>query len=404
MIFTVIKVVIASIESDSLRIQNPRLMHNADLEMIKPSYKPIEYINHGNKSVVFKVVDGDQKSYALKTTVIKNNLIYNIEQELLRELDHPNIIKMYAYTKEIVAFNKLPNFLKIECLNDDLIYQLESEEFNSELERKLLVNKINEDNREFSDSFINNIARNLIIYKRGEMLFKIRNDFETYDYFEFNTNSDQKTIKNDKKKPGIKLNETLKFPMAEDKCPTENTDAILSLTILEYLPYRANKDFLPICVQSLFKQVLSGLKYLNENKIVHGNIKPDNILFDQFGTIKIGGFSSAYIEGGDCKLTANNSLFDAPEIVNGCNEITTKVDVWSAAITLIKIINLPEEILEKLILNSYQNIENFSLDESFDQSAKETLSLFNLLGKMLRKDPKERWSAEQCLNHKFIQN
>lgn len=36
--------------------------------------------------------------------------------------------------------------------------------------------------------------------------------------------------------------------------------------------------------------ILSGLEYLHGNKITHGNLKPENILFDSKGNIKIADF------------------------------------------------------------------------------------------------------------------
>ena len=50
---------------------------------------------------------------------------------------------------------------------------------------------------------------------------------------------------------------------------------------------------------SWIDQINSGLKYLKENKIVHRDIKLDNILMDDKCNVKLGdfGFSKKLVEG-----------------------------------------------------------------------------------------------------------
>ena len=60
---------------------------------------------------------------------------------------------------------------------------------------------------------------------------------------------------------------------------------------LDQLMQRNNGMGLPIKqVQSLFRDLLNGLKYLKEKRIIHGDIKPENLLLTSDGRLVISDF------------------------------------------------------------------------------------------------------------------
>ena len=71
---------------------------------------------------------------------------------------------------------------------------------------------------------------------------------------------------------------------------------------------------------SLFLQVLDGLKYLHDKKIVHGDIKPQNLLVGEGGIVKIADFGiSQTLFASKQKLTdvAGTPAFMSPEMCSG---------------------------------------------------------------------------------------
>jgi len=82
---------------------------------------------------------------------------------------------------------------------------------------------------------------------------------------------------------------------------------------------------------SWFHQILSGLSYLHDSGIIHSDIKPKNILYDNDETLVITDFSLSIIKTKTCnkfKHKAGTLSYCAPEMLLGelWNE---KVDVWS---------------------------------------------------------------------------
>ncbi|RLN39408.1 hypothetical protein C2845_PM01G08670 [Panicum miliaceum] len=85
----------------------------------------------------------------------------------------------------------------------------------------------------------------------------------------------------------------------------------------------------------IFRQILKGIAFMHQRGILHKDIKPENILVEQDLTIKIADFGTAKVPVGANRSGFAGGVYGtrpyaAPELVNTCNCIDDKVDIFSA--------------------------------------------------------------------------
>lgn len=86
-------------------------------------------------------------------------------------------------------------------------------------------------------------------------------------------------------------------------------------------------------IESIFHEILRGLKYCHDRKVIHRDIKPDNILLNTT-SVKICDFSLS-CEKMDCMTNNVVTLwYKSPELLFGCRHYDESIDIWSAACVL----------------------------------------------------------------------
>ncbi|OAO14467.1 protein kinase, partial [Blastocystis sp. ATCC 50177/Nand II] len=92
--------------------------------------------------------------------------------------------------------------------------------------------------------------------------------------------------------------------------------------------------FTEAVLQEIAAASLLGLEYLHNRKILHGNIKPNNLLVSERGIVKLGDYGlTEHVEHTSKRMkSADSLLYTAPEEFVGKGEM--KSDVWSLGVTL----------------------------------------------------------------------
>lgn len=179
---------------------------------------------------------------------------------------------------------------------------------------------------------------------------------------------------------------------------------------MEYIPetleliYRNYGGVTPDNARQYTKQLLSAIKYLHDNKVIHKDIKCSNVLISSEGVIKLSDFGSskkfdqtnstvAYNVNG--AMTFRGSvLWMAPEVMKD-NKYGRKSDIWSFGCTVLEMLTAKTPWADKNYDNEMNAILDIGLGDEIPkipQNLPESLKDF--LGQCLVRDPEKRASAE----------
>ena len=191
---------------------------------------------------------------------------------------------------------------------------------------------------------------------------------------------------------------------------------------LENYQEENNKAFPEEIVQYLMKQIMNAIRYLHKNRILHRDLKLDNILINydnendrlknniMKGKIKIIDFGFArYLKNEELAFSTLGSPINMdPGILQKLNKVSNyrdygydeKADIWSLGTICYELLigksTFDSETMKELLVKV--NKGNYFLPKYL---SKEAVSFINC---MLQYDPKKRLSADKLYNHKFLRN
>ncbi|XP_059172768.1 cyclin-dependent kinase 11B-like isoform X2 [Physella acuta] len=201
---------------------------------------------------------------------------------------------------------------------------------------------------------------------------------------------------------------------------------------LKSLMENMKNPFLVGEVKTLLKQLLRAVRHLHDNWILHRDLKTSNLLLSHKGILKVGDFGLAREYGSPLKPYTPIVVtlwYRAPELLLGCKEYTTHIDMWSvgcifAEFLLMKalwpgkseidqinkifkdlgtptekiwpgVTELPGMKKVQFNENPYNAVRNRFGSYLTDHG-------FNLLNRFFAYDPEKRITAEEALEHEYF--
>ncbi|CAN8255030.1 unnamed protein product [Cochlearia groenlandica] len=149
------------------------------------------------------------------------------------------------------------------------------------------------------------------------------------------------------------------------------------------------------------RDVVAGLMYLHAHNVIHGDIKPDNLLVNSTGTVKIGDFSvsQAFKDDDDqLRRSPGTPVFTAPECCLGITYSGRAADTWAVGVTLYCMISGQYPFLGDTLQDTYDKIVHSPLiiPDGLNPHLKE------LIKGLLCKDPNQRMTLKDVAEHLWV--
>lgn len=89
----------------------------------------------------------------------------------------------------------------------------------------------------------------------------------------------------------------------------------------------------PTTIKSFMYQLLRGIDFCHQNRVLHRDLKPQNLLINSKGLLKLGDFGLARAFGIPVNTFSNEVVtlwYRAPDVLLGSRTYNTSIDIWSA--------------------------------------------------------------------------
>lgn len=193
-------------------------------------------------------------------------------------------------------------------------------------------------------------------------------------------------------------------------CAMTKASAYLALefipkgTLRNYMPNRIKLT--PQQLQSVIKQLMSALIYLHSLSIMHGDIKPENILVEKTDpdmVIKLSDFGLSEIIMGSKRLFKHSGTFSymAPELHFNL-PYDTSSDLFSAGVVIYELI-YDQKPIQKDLYPEYLNLLRRRVEITYVYYDGYSPECINLLKSLLNYDKEGRPTLEQLINHSYLQ-
>ncbi|VWU49418.1 NIMA related kinase 2, putative [Hepatocystis sp. ex Piliocolobus tephrosceles] len=183
-----------------------------------------------------------------------------------------------------------------------------------------------------------------------------------------------------------------------DYCPNGDLGAYIKKTkdMNMYIPEEKIRRWL--------LQIITAIKFLHDRKIIHRDLKCNNIFLDENERAKIGDFGLAKIleQTEQTSTLCGTISYMAPEICKN-DSYSFPADIWSVGIILYELLSLKQPFKSKNS-NMLSIAQKICEDEPDPLPTKYSSEIINLCHWMMKKNSKERPTAYDVIATNYIQS
>lgn len=183
-------------------------------------------------------------------------------------------------------------------------------------------------------------------------------------------------------------------------------------------------------IKSFMYQLLRGISYCHDNRVLHRDLKPQNLLINRQNELKIGDFGLARAFGIPVNTFSNEVVtlwYRAPDVLLGSRTYSTSIDIWSTGCIMAEMYTgrplfagtTNEDQLQKIFrymgtpteqswpsisqLPEYKPPQAMYPPQQLSQILPSIEAVgIDLLNRMLQYQPEMRISAKDALNHCYF--
>ncbi|KAJ2161413.1 negative regulator of the PHO system [Coemansia sp. RSA 552] len=187
----------------------------------------------------------------------------------------------------------------------------------------------------------------------------------------------------------------------------------------------------PQTIKVFMYQMLKGIKYCHDMRVLHRDLKPQNLLINSHNQLKLGDFGLARAIGIPVNTFSNEVVtlwYRAPDVLLGSRSYSNTIDIWSAGcimaemytgrplfagssnddqlIRIFRIMGTPSEASwpgVSRLPNWKNNFPPYPAQRLEQHLPQMDPMAIDLLKKLLVYDPNLRWEASRCLQHPYFQ-
>jgi cyclin-dependent kinase len=208
----------------------------------------------------------------------------------------------------------------------------------------------------------------------------------------------------------------------------------LDQDLKKYLDACGDNGLEAYTIKSFLFQLLQGVAYCHQHRVLHRDLKPQNLLINMEGELKLADFGLARAFGIPVRSYTHEVVtlwYRAPDVLLGSKKYSTPVDIWSVGCIFAEMANgrplfpgsSEKDQLQRIfkVLGTPNKLTWPGLAELPDSKAVETMPGYqpqplkkvvprldaagiDLLSRMLQYDPNKRISAEQAMQHPYFKD
>eukprot|EP01097_Dermamoeba_algensis_P010088 TRINITY_DN729_c0_g4_i1.p1 TRINITY_DN729_c0_g4~~TRINITY_DN729_c0_g4_i1.p1 ORF type:complete len:187 (-),score=30.78 TRINITY_DN729_c0_g4_i1:66-626(-) len=179
-------------------------------------------------------------------------------------------------------------------------------------------------------------------------------------------------------------------------------------------------------------QLLKGLSFCHDHRVLHRDLKPQNLLINRKGDLKLADFGLARAFGVPVRNYSNEVVtlwYRAPDVLMGSKKYNASIDIWSAGcifaematgkplftgtnaqdqlLKIFKLLGTPSEdewpaITQLPFYSMFKRLPRQSAPGNFQTLLSLDDQAFELLMQMLQLDPNKRITSVKAITHPYF--